>query len=148
MHILSIPRHNFQKKCKKNFFFEFLKFFISDRIYTPKIMTNNLSHVLTSWLYTKKVCDMHVLCTPRPIKGSLCSQIPCNTITTAKFRVIWLLLLTYPFAVPAWQLDHQRPRRHLEQRLFDNKRTFSDVISSRSIRKFFRFMFGIHPLGR
>ncbi len=51
----------FKKIAKKNFFV-FSKFFISDRIFTPKIMTNNLSHVLTSWLYTKKVCDMHIFC--------------------------------------------------------------------------------------
>ena len=44
---------------KKKSFFVFLKFFISDQIYTPKIMINNLSHVLSSWLYMKKVCDMH-----------------------------------------------------------------------------------------
>ena len=54
-------------------FFVFLKFFTSDRIYTPKIMTNKLSHVLSSWLYTKKVCDMHTFCTPRPTKATLCS---------------------------------------------------------------------------
>ena len=63
----------FQKNWKKKFFFVFLKFFISDRIYTPKIMTNNLSHVFSSWLYTKKVCDRHTLCTPRPTKAPLCS---------------------------------------------------------------------------
>ena len=65
----------FSKNYKKNFFFffEFLKFFISDRIYTPKIMINNLSHVLSSWLYTKKVCDWHTRCTQRPTKAPLCS---------------------------------------------------------------------------
>ena len=56
---------NFFKKIEKKIFFEFLNFFISDQIYRPKIMTNNLSHVLASWLYTKKVCVMHILCIPR-----------------------------------------------------------------------------------
>ena len=59
MHILCIPRHNFQKKLKKKFFFVFLKFFISDRIYTPKIMTNNLSHVLSSWQYVTGIPFAH-----------------------------------------------------------------------------------------
>ena len=60
--------------CAKgmHIFWFFFKFFISDQIYTPKIMTNNLSHVLTSWLYTKKVCDMHALCTPRHMKSPVC----------------------------------------------------------------------------
>ena len=73
MHILCILRHNFQKNCKKKNFFVFSKFFISDWIYTPKTMSNNLSHVLSSWLYTKKVCEMHTLCIPRHIKGTVCS---------------------------------------------------------------------------
>ena len=41
--------------CSQSFvgcLFQFLKFFISDWIYTTKTMTNNLSHVLSSWLYT------------------------------------------------------------------------------------------------
>ena len=73
MHILCILRHNFQKNCKKKFFFVFSKFFISDRIFTPKTMSNNLSHVSTLWLYTKKVCGMHSLCTPGPTKAALCT---------------------------------------------------------------------------
>ena len=78
MHTLCIPRHNFQKKFKKKiFFFDFLKFFISDRIYTPKIMTNNLSHVLTSWLYMKKVCDMYTLGVPAYTKRTVCRNTHC-----------------------------------------------------------------------
>ena len=63
----------FSKKYEKNFFFVFFIFFFSDRIYTPKTMTNNLSHVLSSWLCAKKVCDMHTLCIPRHTKDTLCS---------------------------------------------------------------------------
>ena len=68
LYTLNCPKHKksekifFQKKLKKNFFLYFLKFFISDWIYTPKIMTKNLSHVILSWSYRKKVCDMHILC--------------------------------------------------------------------------------------
>ena len=29
--------------------------------------TKNLSHVILSWLYTKKISDMHTLCIPRQI---------------------------------------------------------------------------------
>ena len=30
----------------------------------------NLSHVLSSWLYTKKVCDLHTLCIPTHLKST------------------------------------------------------------------------------
>ena len=63
----------FSKIIKKKIFLYFLIFFFSDRIYTPKTMTNNLSHVLSSWLCAKKVCDMHTLCIPRHTKDTLCS---------------------------------------------------------------------------
>ena len=57
-------KKNFQKKTEI-FFSYFLKFFIPDCNFWPKIMTNNFSHVLIYWLYTKKVSNMHVLCTPK-----------------------------------------------------------------------------------
>ena len=47
---------------QKNFFLYFQNFFISDWIYTPKIMTKNLSHVILSWSYRKKLYEMHILC--------------------------------------------------------------------------------------
>ena len=73
----------------KNFLIFFFNFFISDGIFAPKIITKNLSQVLTLWLYMKKVCDMYTLGVPVYTKRTVCCNTPCI------WMKVWNLLHGY-----------------------------------------------------
>ena len=79
-----------------------MKFCISYRIFTPKIITNNLSHVLTSWLYMKKVCDMYTLGVPAYTKRTVCCNTPCIYVQNFQSYLFGNLISTQSSPVLVW----------------------------------------------